>query len=407
MLDTEWAPVHEESSHLKLTFNPGGFARAAFFALLPLVAAGGAMGLPLLMGLAASAAIGPTAFRRLTERRPLALGLVTAFVVWAAASSLWSGWDGQTWLKILAMTGFGLLFAAGATADARAARLVLAGALASLLALAALLGIEAAWDVPLNTAVNPDLPRDQVLQNPARGLVVFLALVWPCLAALIAGSGALRSGAAALVALAGGALSLQFGQLSTAVGFGVGLVAFAVAFLTPAFTIRALTLGLAAWMLAAPFLTPLIFANQAIAQALPHSSAVRVGIWQYTSARILEQPWIGHGLDAGRATSEIATYDGEQMRAIPVHPHSASLQIWYETGAIGAAIAAAALAIGGWRLARAFKHDKPAAAAAAAVLAMFGFMANIGWSIWQEWWMATLLLAATLVAAVGARAARA
>lgn len=392
---------------LKLSFDAGGFARATFFALLPLVAAGGAMGLPLLMGLAAVIALGPTPFRRALAHPPLALGLLAAFIVWAASSSLWSPWQGEAWLKISAMTAFGALFATGAAANAQAARLTLAGALAALAVLAALLAIEAAFGMPLNSNANPEAAADQVLQNPARGLVVLLALVWPSLAALIAGGGGARFAGAIAVTLAAGALSLQFGQLSTAVGFAAGLTAFAIAFIAPVIAIRALSAGLAAWMLAAPFLTPLMFANAPFIGALPHSSAVRVGIWQYTSARILEQPWIGHGLDAGRATTERVSYDGEQMRAIPVHPHSASLQIWYETGAIGAALAAAALAIGGWQLARAFRNDKPAAAATAGVLAMYGLMANIGWSIWQEWWMATLLLAAALAAAVGARAARA
>jgi hypothetical protein len=34
-------------------------------------------------------------------------------------------------------------------------------------------------------------------------------------------------------------------------------------------------------------------------------------------------------------------------------------------------------------------------------------IANVGWSVWQEWWMATLLLTAGLVGAVAARDARA
>jgi O-antigen ligase len=85
-----------------------------------------------------------------------------------------------------------------------------------------------------------------------------------------------------------------------------------------------------------------------------------------------------------------------------VHPHSASLQIWYEMGLIGALLAAALIALTGRRLAHMFAQDKLGAAAAAAVLAMFGFMANIGWSIWQEWWMATLILAGALIAALKA-----
>ena len=90
-----------------------------------------------------------------------------------------------------------------------------------------------------------------------------------------------------------------------------------------------------------------------------------------------------------------------------MHPHSASLQIWHDLGLIGALLCAALLAYGGWRLSRALANDRYAGAASAAVLAMFGLMANVGWSVWQEWWMATLLLTAALVGALGARAARA
>jgi len=399
------APQREQS--VKLAFNPDDFARAAFFALLPLVAAGGAMGLPLLMGLAGLAAIRPSLFHQALEKRPLALALLAVFAAWAAASALWSGWDGPTALKILATLALGTLFAAAAAANAKAARLTLAGGMAAFVVLVILLGIEAAWGLPLNRALNPELPFGELNRNPSRGLVVLLALVWPIVAALIAGGGPARAFAAVLVTVAAGVLSLQFGQLATAIGYGFGLLVFAFAFLAPGFAVRSTTAGLAAWMLAAPFLTPVLFASQALSDAVPHSWAARIGIWRYACAHIFEQPWIGHGLDAGRATTDRAIYDGEPMRAIPLHPHSASLQIWFETGAIGATLAAAVLAFGGWRLARSFEHNKPAAAAAAGVLAMFGLMANVGWSVWQEWWMATLLLTAGLVAAVGARAARA
>jgi len=90
-----------------------------------------------------------------------------------------------------------------------------------------------------------------------------------------------------------------------------------------------------------------------------------------------------------------------------VHPHSASLQIWHDLGLVGALLAAALLAYGGWRLSRAFAHDRLGGGATAAVLAMIGLMANVGWSVWQEWWIATLLLAAALIAALSVRAARA
>jgi O-antigen ligase len=160
-------------------------------------------------------------------------------------------------------------------------------------------------------------------------------------------------------------------------------------------------------MLAAPFVTPLLVASPQLVESVPLSWAHRIAIWRYTCARIMEQPWIGHGIDSGRMTTDMLTIRGLVTRGIPVHPHSASLQIWHDLGLVGALLAAALLLYGGWRLLKHFAQDKFGAAATAAVLAMFGLMANVGWSVWQEWWMATLLLTAALIAALGVRAARA
>lgn len=407
MLPTKWPAQSGTEQSVNQALGPGDFARAAFFALLPVVAAGGAMGLPLLLALAAIASIQPSLLGQVIEKRPLALIVLAALVLWGASSSLWSPWHGPTAPKVAALAALGLLFAGAAAASARSARLVLAGATAAFAVLAVLLGVEAAFGLPLNRAMSPDLPFGELNRNPSRGLVVLLALVWPVIATLIAGGGSVRKLGAVGAIGVGGALSLQFGQDSTAVGFGFGLIAFGLAFLAPAIVIRAGSLGLAAWMLVAPFVTPLLVASPVLVETVPLSWAARIAIWRYTCARIMEQPWIGHGLDAGRATAEMISIRGLEMRGIPIHPHSASLQIWFDLGAVGAVLAAAAIGFGGWRLASASQHNKPAAAAFAAVLAMFGLMANIGWSLWQEWWMATLLLTGALVAAVGARDARA
>jgi O-antigen ligase len=269
------------------------------------------------------------------------------------------------------------------------------------------LGVEAAFDMPLNRAIQPEMAEGELNRNPSRGLIVLLALTWPAIAWLLAGGGSARAMLAGLIVLAAAALSLQFDQLVTAIGFGVGLIVFGFAFIAPRLAILATSLGLSLWMLAGPFVTPLLIASPRFVETIPLSWAARVAIWRYTCAQIMEQPWIGHGLDAGRAVTDRISIRGLDMRGVPVHPHSATLQVWFETGAVGAVLIAALMAVGGWRLAKTFAHDKPAAAAAAGVLAMFGLMANVGWSIWQEWWMATLLMTAGLVAAFGARAAKA
>jgi hypothetical protein len=402
--------VDAKDATMSEALRPSDFARVGAFALLPAVAAGGAMGLPVLVGLAGLAGlagIGPSVFRQVLEKPAAWLWLLLALTAWAGVSSFWSAWDGPTAPKVLLVLGTGLLLVATAGANSAAANLTLAGGAAAVMVLAALLGIEAAFDMPLNRAAEPDLPWGELNRNPSRGLVVLLAVVWPSVAWLMA----MRRGAslalAASVLVASSVLSLQFDQLVTAIGFGLGGLAFAIGYATPRVSILLGSLGLAVWMIIAPFATPLLVASPQLAEAAPLSWAHRMAIWRYTCERIMEQLWIGHGIDAGRATTEMISIRGLASRGIPVHPHSASLQVWHDLGLVGALLAAALLVYGGLSLSRAFAQDRFAGAATAAVLVMCGLMANVGWSLWQEWWISTLLLMAALIAALGARHAAA
>lgn len=391
----------EEHAALSAPPKRLSFAVAGFFALLPGVAIGGAIALPALVALAALVALHLPTLRQALENKALPLVITAGLVGILALSSFWSPYVGATYLKVPLTVGMGLLFAAVA-ASPRISRLSLAGALAALIVLLIMLIIEALWGTPLNRAAAPDASAFQLNQSPARGAVVMLALIWPAMAWLIATGVAWRWLGVAVVAAAAGYAALQFGQSSNALGLFVGALFFLFAFIAPRVAILAPSIGLAVWALIAPFVTPLIFAPSALPDWLPHSWAVRIGIWRYTSERIHEQPWFGHGLDAGRASTEMTTYNGEALRVIPVHPHSATMQIWYDSGVIGALFVAALIVVLGVSAARAYAANRLAAAAAAAVFAMFGAMANIGWSPYQEWWLATIILAGTLVAALGA-----
>ena len=392
---------------MKQALGPGDFARAVFFALLPAVAAGGAMGLPVLLSIAGLASLSPGLFRQVLEKRPLVLGLLVAWAAWAAVTSLWSPWDGPTAAKTLALLALALPFIAVAAANEKSAALTLWAAVAAFIVLSLLLGVEAAFDMPLNRGFQPDVADGELNRNPSRGLIVLLSMVWPVIAWLMSRRTTAYGALAAAVAVVCFSLSLQFDQLATAIGFSAGAFVLAIALFLPRLAILATSFGLALWTLIAPFATPLLVSSPHLIESVPMSWAHRIAIWRYTCARIMEQPWLGHGIDAGRTTTDMLTVRGLVTRGIPVHPHSASLQIWHDLGLVGALLSAALLAYGGLLLSRAFAHDRYAGAATAAVFTMFGLMANVGWSLWQEWWMATLLLTAALIGALGARAARA
>jgi O-antigen ligase len=240
--------------------------------------------------------------------------------------------------------------------------------------------------MPLMRAAQPGVDPGRLAATLTRGGTVLLALTWGAAASLIARD---RPHAARLGLLASGVMALQFDQSAAVLAFVVGVVVFFLTPRAPRIALFAITCGLAAWVLAAPFATPLLLSDQRLIDGLPASWQERASIWRFACEQILREPWLGYGIDSARAAGE----------RIPLHPHSASIQLWYETGAIGALLAAATLIAAGFALVRAFAQDRIAAAAAAATFASLGIVANISYGAWQEWWVATVFVAAALVAA--------
>jgi len=278
-------------------------AIAALFALLPAIGAGGVMGLPVVLCVMGALAIRPSLITQVFEKRLLAALLLMTFAVWVCVTSLWSAHPGHAQAtKLAVLVPLGLMFAAAAS-DEKDRQLTQAMGVAAFVVLAVLMVIEALWDLPINRAANPQIPPHEVIRNVNRGAALVLATTWATAASLLAHG---RANAARALLAASLLLTLPLGLWANLVALGAGLIVFAIAFSAPRLAIMSVSMGLAFWMLAAPFLTPLILANQGLVDALPISWAVRAGIWDYVCGRILEQPWLGHG-SMRRARSQIAS----------------------------------------------------------------------------------------------------
>ncbi len=387
---------------MKTRFDLSAASRTLLFSLLPWLSAVAILGVAPFVSVAGYLSFRPSLVRQAIEKRPLPLVLLLAFAGWASLSCLWSIYPNHVQaLKLwLTLTG-GLLFAAAASADRPARRLTFASGLAAFFVMAALLGVEALFGRPINQALHPEMAITDIDRTTGRATSVLVLMTWASAAALIAWGGAsiARIVGAIVVLCVGAFVSLQFGELANALAFAVGAIVFAIAFLAPRMSVVGISGGLAVWMLVAPFVTPLLLSDPGIFAALPLSAAARVVIWRYVSGRIPENFWFGHGLDASRTAPQLLPVrDGYSVAAIPLHPHSASIQVWFETGAVGAVLAAAVVLTGGWALSR-LVVNRAHAAAAAATLAAAGIIANLSYGIWQEWWDAALFLAAALVAA--------
>jgi exopolysaccharide production protein ExoQ len=379
----------------------GTIALVIFFALAPGIAVGGALGFAVLVTAVGLSSLRPSFFRALLDNKPVFIVLLALFGLWAGVSTTWSSYPAsEPALKFGSQLLGGLLFvtyAAGA-----GARITLAGAAAAALILMPLLAVEALTPLLINRTAQPDVvDPGELTRNLSRAAAFLVTIGWGAAGGLMI-TGRLWTVLGLLVLAGAAAFSTQFDTLANLAAFAAGALAFGAARLMPKLMIWATTGGLAVWMLAAPFVTPFLFANQRIADSLPLSWAHRQGIWTYAIEKIHEQPITGHGFEASRSLGERILVRGIEMNSMNNHPHSASLQIWLELGGAGAVIAALLLLAGGAWLARVYGERPIAAAAACGTLATAGVIANVSFSAWAEWWIATLFISAGIVGAIGA-----
>ncbi|MDX2275841.1 MAG: O-antigen ligase family protein [Hyphomonadaceae bacterium] len=376
-----------------------GFAGALLFWIMPAASAAGALALAPLLALCG--AIG--APWRFGGRIPLAYALLLAAAAWAALSVLWSPLDRpEQALKIVLATMAGLGLVAGMSGlDEKARGWVRASLLAGLLMLALLLAIEAGFDMPFNRAAQPETPTGLLQRNPGRGVFVLEALGFAGLAAALMLRGPPRWVFGAILLAAMAALSTQFSFDANLVAFAIGLAAFALGYAAPRWA-PALAAGVwAFWLMAAPWV--IHAASGPLREAalqLPPSWGMRLQIWDYAAARAIEKPLLGWGLDASRSFRDPQDLNGFTYAAIPLHPHSFSVQVWLETGGVGALLLAASLAATGLACVRWCDGARLPAAAATACIATIGLVWNVSYGAWQEWYMALPFMAAAAVLAL-------
>lgn len=394
---------------------------AVAFVLWPVMSALGGQGFAPLIGLTGIAALFIA-----RPRLPPAMfaGLGFAFVVWAALSQLWSGTGGQFFSGSLAEGTFAVearsvsfLLLALTSALAIAATLRAAPAPRASGIVAAMLGLQAALLIAAALLMGPvlawiygdDTSRlHEGAQNVGRGantLALTLPLLLPMLVfrwrtAGIAIAAALTVGAfAAFVILSADTALFAIGGMAAAIGLVTVL---------PRTGFRWLLGGLAGYIAAAPVLFAfLIRTLDPFAQSLPDSFRSRLWSWEVVIGRMTEAPFTGHGLNATRGWKETFATRPDWLaqlpdfwahyQIVPGHPHNMALQIWAETGMIGAVLAALALVALGFHLPRPAEFRPEIRYAAAGLAGAAAVIFSFAYSLWNEGFWASLALAAAAV----------
>lgn len=382
----------------KLTVRSG--AIAACLAVAVPGAVGGALALAPLTALIGLIAAPWRSLPRLAREAGLALHLFFAWLAWTLASAVWStAQETRTAEHLIGgvLTGLMAVAALAWKPERRESVLVRQAIIAFAAVTALLLLIEWFAGFPFNRIVDWGDPPELPERAPMMGTAVLCVLAWSAMA-LTWASGRRLSALLLFVATftCAAASTMQASVLAMLLG-AVGFLA-ALKFGTRALVVAGYVI--AAWLAVAPFGSLALGALLNPAQ-IPTSWGTRLAVWTSTASSIIHRDaseiLFGAGLGAFRKVSPtLMTGEGE-FKAL--HPHSASLQIWFELGVVGVALGVATLVLFTRAMASAFKDQAPARAAATATLLAGAIIANVSYGAWEEWWVATLFLAGGMVAA--------
>lgn len=398
------------------------------FALWPVIAFLGGTGASLL---AALAGLGALVFIRPRLRVSLPIVLLMAFLIWAGVTQIWSPTDQPIVSGDLLAGNFGVnsavvkigLLAALALVGVAAAQsaapvsarrsltaaqagfaLQVAGLVVIALFTQSLLQLFAPISDPL-TAASVNITRNAVLCAPV--LPVLLAPLW-------ARRGVSGKLAALALAIAVAFLLQRLDASAGALGALAGTGGAGLAMVWPRRALAILLALAAALILAAPlWVWGLVDLGMGSLDSLHVSNQSRLWCWDWVLGRLGEAPLLGHGLQASKTwtlvLSELPGWHGPAIIAdypvVPGHPHNMPLQIWAETGLIGAVLAASGVLALAWQLREGDGVAKPARIAACMLVATILIPFCVSFSAWNDAFWGCVALSATAVVLM-ARAGR-
>lgn len=394
--------------------GPAFALSCGILAAMPLVMWAANRSAPLVLALAALAMLvdaGRGGRLSALPRRVLAalsgpLGLACcAFLVWALVSVSWSHRPGPG----LAMWGEFVLPAAASLVLALASPRPLPRWAWRMLALALVAaGLLTILEMSAGLGHRALLGQSQYSFALNRPALTCLVLAGPAIATLWRGRDADRL-LATLIALTVAAAVFSSESGAGKLGLVVLVLAWPAARLLPRLTLAAVATGIVALILIAPWLGEV--ADRALPAKLHEELAEshsrdRVDIWLSFGEAIRVRPLAGAGFGASAALGShpVAQQVAPARRTLldVGHPHGAAVQVWSDTGAVGAALALAAM------LAVLARLRALPAAALAPRLALFAAafaIAAVGHGAWQGWWWAALGAAVVWFGTSGAETA--
>ena len=394
---------------------------AAAFVLWPVMGFLGGQGYSPLLALAAL----PALYLARPKMPPRFYAVVVLiFLAWAAMSETWSPASSGTFVtgSLLAgdfairATSFRLFLTAlfGAVLVAGALRIAYGNAQTSSRVMLGAFAVQGLMVVASAFLADPVLAMrygtdpqalGKGIQNVARNANAF-ALVLPILVAYLA----LRIdtlwkfAAGGIILISTVAFILVDSQAAVFAVVGM-LGAFGLAALLRQHCLRVLLLAAAAYVAAAPILMGAFInlVRGSHSDALPASFRSRLWSWDVVINKSIEKPFTGHGLDASKTWRETyASYPDwlaqlpphwQYYPVVPGHPHNMPLQIWAETGMVGAILVGLALVAIAFALPNGDRLRADIRYAAAGLIGAATAMVSFSYNVWNDAFWASIVLA--------------
>jgi peptidoglycan/LPS O-acetylase OafA/YrhL/O-antigen ligase len=374
----------------------------ALWALWPLIALSGGLAYAILCGVTAFILL-PWVAKSLRPR--LYFAALLAFFVFAGMSALWSPRDQvlvqfdfeklkfhfrsemlRVGLQVLAQ---GVLIAAALRLDEAAKRRVQGIAHVALGIQLTMLVLLTLFEQQILSMLSGYMTNaGEGVQNISRNSLIMAAAAPLFAIGLLSGRRISVGGPLAVVVL------LAVGLILAVRGVNAGLLALAAAAIcvalvnfVPRYGFRILGVVVAGLIISAPWVFGALSQGADFATA-DDSTSYRAAIWQRVISLINENPITGNGLGVLRTireTIESGTFAGQL--AVPNHAHNMLLQLWAETGAIGAGLLSLTVVLAGWRIGDARRLGAAGLKAAALVGGMTA-VAAVSFDLWNEWWWA-------------------
>lgn len=283
------------------------------------------------------------------------------------------------------------------------------------LCVAVAIGAIAIYDIRSDASLSGVLRTAEARANVPHGIpysrgAAFLALLlFPCVA--LSWQTAYRRVAVTIGCVACIILTQHSSETAMGAVFLGGVAALKVAVIPKLF--RWVPYVLAAFIIMVPWAVPKPDGTLSCftAEHAP-SMAHRVMIWNFVSEKVQERPILGYGLEAerviegGRKPISLTGCESDPFfpmegkdgmsfhEALPLHPHNGPLHIWLDLGAIGVILSVFVL-LRAW----------PQCASRISAVAMAGgaisafVVINLGYGLWQTWFLSGLWIMSALMAA--------